>query len=556
MSSPQAQNLDSAGWRLAAGFARRDGRHFISLTLGEDFAAAHRGAAAVLTLGDDRAEAAEDAAQIAARLFTDGYYGLLGALSPSRAAARALEAANGWLYHQGRADPFRAGMAASLVAALFPSARELVVLHLGAGAIFLNRDGALRRLGTPHARRLRDGSVLISRGLGLDRAVAAETRLVDARPGDRLILLAGAELEALAPPAGLSPQALADHLAEIFGAALVIDIAALPADIVNLAENFQNLPIRPPPREGQTLDGFLIGKTIYRGAFTVLKRAQELKRTDDPQAQRELALKFPLPAMAQDQVFRAGFYREAWLGQKIRARNVADYLDLAPGRRSQLYLAMPYYRGQTLAERLRQTPPVGLQDGVDIALKLCDAIDSLAAQQVIHRDIKPENIFLCANGEVRLLDLGLAALPGLDDPQKDQLGGTTRYMAPELFSGAPPSGQTEIFSLGVTLYQMFSGGDFPFGRRENPILRSRPDLPLWLKQLLAQTISFDPHQRPLDAQEFRERLLQGLAEGQWRQDQARQSQGRAAPRRLRGENFWQAASALLAALCLFLALRR
>lgn len=500
MTAPETQTIASAGWRLAAGFACRDAENFVILAQGEDFGAAHRGAAIVLTQGDAQGAQADEAAQLAARLFVDGFYGVLGALSPSLAAARALEAANSWFDAQNRADPFRAGMAASLAAALFPSSHHMVLLHLGAVSVFLRRDGALTRLAAPHWRRLREGPPVLSRGLGLNQTIFAQSQLIEIRPGDRLILLGGASD---ATPQDMDPQ----RLAENFGAAAVIDIKTLPTEAIDFTKNFENLPVRPPPREGEILDDFEIGKTIYRGAYTVLKRARD--RLDD----REVALKFPLPAMAQDEVFRAGFYREAWLGEKIRAKNVADYLDLKPGRRSQLYLATPFYRGQTLGSRLAAAPPVSLQEGVAIALKLCEAIDSLGKAQVIHRDIKPENIFVCADGEVRLLDLGLAALPGLDDPNKDQLGGTTRFMAPELFRGAPPSETSEIFSLGVSLYQMFSGGDFPFGRRENPILRARPDLPLWLKTLLASAIDFNPSKRPHSAQNFREQILRGLAEG-------------------------------------------
>ena len=74
--------------------------------------------------------------------------------------------------------------------------------------------------------------------------------------------------------------------------------------------------------------------------------------------------------------------------------------------------------------------------------------------------------FCSSDGDLRLLDLGLAFLPGIDSAESDQLGGTTRYMAPELFKGAPAGPRSEVFSLGVTLYRLFSGGDFPFGRRE------------------------------------------------------------------------------------------
>ena len=104
-------------------------------------------------------------------------------------------------------------------------------------------------------------------------------------------------------------------------------------------------------------DGFAVGRTIYRGRYTLLKRAH------DTVENRDVVLKLPLPAMAQDPVFNAGFLREAWIGSQMRSRWSVDYLDLPKDRRSCLYLVMPYYRGVTLEERLKTTPPVALTEG-------------------------------------------------------------------------------------------------------------------------------------------------------------------------------------------------
>jgi serine/threonine protein kinase len=133
--------------------------------------------------------------------------------------------------------------------------------------------------------------------------------------------------------------------------------------------------------------------------------------------------------------------------------------------------------------------------------------------QVVHRDIKPENVILLNDGDLRLLDLGLAFLPGID-AEGDQLGGTTRYMAPELFKGVPAGPRSEVFSLGVTLYRLFSGGEFPFGRREAwPLARCRPDVPSWFGRALAQAIDTEPERRFAGPAAFRAALEQGLLHG-------------------------------------------
>jgi serine/threonine protein kinase len=94
------------------------------------------------------------------------------------------------------------------------------------------------------------------------------------------------------------------------------------------------------------------------------------------------------------------------------------------------------------------------------------------------------------------------------------LGGTTRYMAPELFRKRPADQRSEVFSLGVTIYRLFSGGPFPFGRRETvPLQRLRPDLPTWPGQCLMSAMEKNREKRFRDAGEFANALENGLSQG-------------------------------------------
>ena len=129
-------------------------------------------------------------------------------------------------------------------------------------------------------------------------------------------------------------------------------------------------------------------------------------------------------------------------------------------------------------------------------------------------------MLLDEHGEVRLLDLGLAYLPGIDTTEAVKPGGTIRYMAPELLHHAPASARTEVYALGVTIYRMFSGGPFPFGQREKvPLGRMRPDLPRWLGLVLQRALAPSPENRYADAGELARALQTGLAQGEERVDQ-------------------------------------
>ncbi|MDE8345008.1 MAG: protein kinase [Acidocella sp.] len=193
---------------------------------------------------------------------------------------------------------------------------------------------------------------------------------------------------------------------------------------------------------------------------------------------------------------------------------------------------------------------MGLPEGIGVALKLCEAVQDLAAIQIIHRDLKPDNIMLLAHNEIRLLDLGLAYLPGIDAQDAVKPGGTLRYMAPELLQNAPADARTEVYALAVTIYRMFAGGAFPFGQREAvPLARLRPDLPGWLGVCLARALEGKPSARYDDAGAFAAALQAGLVSG---------AEAQAKPRRwpmvtpLQG---WRAAAIILGFGFLVLLLR-
>jgi len=462
--------------------AGRERAGFHAFYCGEDFGRPRRGSLAVVAIGLSD----PDAAALAAHELAEGYFGARETLSPLRAAAQALSAINQWLYDQGRQTG--ASMAVSLLAILFAGSR-IGVIQVGDGTAVRWRDGDEVPLALP---QVLPGSGFSGRAVGADQELPLDTDSDEAAPGDRYLLLThGADWGAVDQPQTIAAEDLAKRLAAGGSHAIVIDVLSVPAASRDeVAELYAALPLRPPPQPGEAWDGFVIGRKLYQGRYTVLHLA--LDRFEH----REVVLKLPLPGIVADQVFRAGFMRESWIGSRINSPYVARYIALAPGRQTALYLAMPFYQGQTLEERLAAPPAVNLLEGLEIARKLCHAITDLGRLQVVHRDIKPENILLVGNGDLRLLDLGIAYLPGIDTAAQSGLGGTTRYMAPELFKAGASNEQTEIFSLAITLYRMWSGGRFPFGQREvYPLARLRPDLPAWLGHCLARALAVDPSKR-------------------------------------------------------------
>jgi hypothetical protein len=524
--------IESGTWRVATAFAAQSGssssHNFFAVYTGESFESPERGVIGVMARAHAETQisvaGARDAAQLAVHSFAEGYFGAQRTLSARRAASQALVSLNRWLAGQMHGDVSR-HLAPVSLSALLLERRRIGMVQIGACQLFRLRGKGLSPLMRPHAR---PGEFLPARALGLTDDLTVDHAEEFAEEGDVYFLLGGVEgvapelvYGALAPKLVSPPgddedlaQAVLSALAPLPGmdkSVMVMRIAAAPSDNGDAAmAALADLPLRPPPREGDVWDHFIIGQTLFRGRYTILKAAY------DTIGQREVAMKIPLPSMLQDEVFTAGFMREAWIGTAVRGNNVVRYLELPPERRSSLYLVMPLYRGESLEKRLNHAPLMGLPEGIGIALKLCEAVQDLAAIQIIHRDIKPDNVMLLdERGEVRLLDLGLAYLPGIDAAEAVKPGGTIRYMAPELLHNAPASARTEVYALGVTIYRMFSGGPFPFGQREKlPLARLRPDLPRWLGLALQRALAPSPEDRYADAGELAQALQTGLVQGE------------------------------------------
>ncbi|GAN81491.1 bifunctional protein-serine/threonine kinase/phosphatase [Acidocella aminolytica] len=518
------------GWQIDSEFAA-DGaegaaRNFYALYEGESFGAPDRGALAMIARAHAEQRSVQaglrDAVQIAVHSFAEGYFGARRTFSPHKAAVTALSSLNRWLAGQRQGE---AGwhLAPVSLSALLLRDRQVGLVQVGACQMIRLRGGGLSPLLSPHLRPLEAVPFMPTRALGLEAELALDISADEAEPGDVYLLIAGLAVTegvyaALAP---LSPRAAEPGLAGLVLAALaslpglgkavmVLRVQAVPETGVEetIQAALAALPIRPPPREGDVWDEFRIGEILFRGRYTMLRAARDLRTGQD------VALKIPLPSMLQDEVFAAGFMREAWIGASVRSQSVVHYIDIPAERRNSLYLVMPLYHGETLEKRLNRAPSMSLPEGMGIALRLCEAVQDLAAIEIVHRDLKPDNVMLLETGEVRLLDLGLAFLPGIDAVSAARPGGTIRYMAPELLKGVPASARTEVYALAVTIYRMFSGGAFPYGQHEKcPLQRLRPDLPAWLGEALGKGLAARPEDRFADAGELARALQIGLAEG-------------------------------------------
>ena len=194
--------------------------------------------------------------------------------------------------------------------------------------------------------------------------------------------------------------------------AVVVDVLALPAtQYADLELAFADRPFRSVPGAGETVDGYELREMLGDGPYTRVFRAT------DQVEWRSVILKFPKPRPGLEEVLRTAILRETWIASHVQSPFVTEAIEPPPERRSCVYGVLPCYPGETLEQRLLRRPPVTLGAGLDIAIKLAKAVAALHRAGIVHRDIKPDNVILQPDGGLKLIDLGVARLPQLEDTE-------------------------------------------------------------------------------------------------------------------------------------------
>jgi Protein kinase domain len=443
------------------------------------------------------------------------------------------------------------------------------VLHVGDTRAYRFSRDRLTLLTEDHIRQGGNGrSSILVRALGVETEVRLDYTSQPVAQHDRFLLCSDGV------HAFLPAEAIADILRERVSSedtaralvaaaldagsndnctALVLDVVGLEtAQSADIGANIVELPLIAVPQGGETIDGFVLKVLLSEGRYTRLFGAE------DEVEGGEVALKFPKPLVASVDTYRAAFVREAWVGARVTSPWLGHVIELPPGRQTCLYTVMPLYQGELLETRLTRRPGLGLEEGRNIATLLARAAAALHRAGIIHRDIKPDNVILEREGSLKLIDLGVVRVRGMEDFPPQDIPGTPAYMAPEMFDGEAGNEATDIYALGVTMFRAFTG-EFPYGNadatgrprrdRPTPLSALRPDLPAWLQAALGRAIARDPADRFRDMAEFAVEMEAGPARAPLEPPR---------PRTLLERNpvrFWQGVAALLA-LALLVSLLR
>jgi serine/threonine protein phosphatase PrpC len=534
--------------------ARPDNQDFVGIYTATETERARHGMIAALADGVGGAKAGRMASELAVRALIEGFYDQPDTIGPAAAVQRVMVPFNRWLTTMGQTDG--AAHAATTFTALVIKGRRAHVLHVGDSRAWHYREGRLTLLTEDHTRSHPDQKHILYRALGIEERLRLDHHDIALAEHDRLLLTSDGVHGSLSPKrlerllgARNSTEADAQSMVDAAlsagsadnASAIILDIVALPAiDHDSVAGDIARMPITDPPSEGDTVDGFRLETLLSDGRYTRLFRAK------DSFSGQSVAIKFPKPALLSESGARLAFAREMLVASRVASPFVAGVVPVSSDRQTRLYGVQPFYEGETLERRLVR--PIPLKDGLDIAIKLTRAVAALHRLHIIHRDIKPDNVMLLPDGGLKLIDLGVARLPRIDEFEGGEIPGTPSYLAPEMFTGNLGDEGTDQFALGVTLWRLFAR-TYPYGEAEpfsRPRFRklalpsaSRPELPGWLDSTLTRTVAVDPNERFGDAIELLRALEGGAAV-------ARVNQGFVPLIERDPVRFWQIVSLLLA----------
>ena len=238
-------------------------------------------------------------------------------------------------------------------------------------------------------------------------------------------------------------------------------------------------------------------------------------KATDLRTGRTVAIKIPHPEMEADPVLFDRFKREVEIGKALDHPGVMKVYD--DPDRSQLYMAMEWVDGRLLRQILSERKKLPTERAIKIALGICDALGYIHSHGIVHRDLKPENIMVDADDHVKLIDFGIAGQAGarrLTFAKLSQVMGTPDYISPEQVKGKRGDGRSDIYALGVMLYEMLTGktpfqGPNPFAIMNDRLLNNPtppreldPTISPELQEIIYRAIERDPKNRYASAHEM------------------------------------------------------
>jgi eukaryotic-like serine/threonine-protein kinase len=301
--------------------------------------------------------------------------------------------------------------------------------------------------------------------------------------------------------------------------------------------------------QGEVVSHYRVFERLGGGGMGVVYRAEDVR------LKRQVALKFLRHETTEEPAARRRLVREARAASTLDHPNIGTIFEIDEAADGRIFIAMAYYAGETLKQKMRRGP-LPVLEALDIAAQIADALACAHQHGIVHRDIKPANVLVTGGERVKLVDFGLALLAGHSRlTRSGGVVGTAYYMSPEQLKGEEVDHRTDLWSLGILLHEMLAA-ELPFagdseaavilsivGREPRQLAEARPDVPPRVAAVLRKALAKDPKERYLTASQMAEDLRLArvgftvAATDTWREPRAAPMAGRARAALASGESY-------------------
>ncbi len=272
-------------------------------------------------------------------------------------------------------------------------------------------------------------------------------------------------------------------------------------------------------RSGDLLGHYRLEALVATGGMSLIFRATDTKTS------RPVAIKVPHPEQAENRSVIDRFNREIQIGRKLDHPGLVKIL--AGSGASDQYVIMEWVEGQTLRQLIDRQRRVSPERAVRITLAICDVLGYIHRLGIVHRDLKPENVMVDAADKIKLIDFGIAGSSKLNSSEHatpSEAAGTPDYASPEQIGGRPGDVRSDLYSLGIMLFEMLTG-EVPFSGLDPhtamnlrlhldppPVVEFNPDVPPRLQRVVDRAIARHRAIRYASARELASELSDSLAD--------------------------------------------
>ena len=492
----------------------------------------NKGIAIAIADGISSSDVSQIASKVSVTSFLTDYFSTPESWTVNKSAQRVLASINSWLYSQSKQGQYHYDQDRGYVctfSGMIIRSRTAHIFYAGDTRIYRLRDNKLEQLSEDHRLWVSQEKSYLSRALGMDSQITIEYESFQVEENDVFILMTDGVYEYVSSDFIIYTL---QNNEKNFGsvAKIILDKAYDKGSDDNLSiqlirintladktadetqKALRDKPFPPILEVRSSFDGYTIIRVLSSSSRSHVYLAQ------DDKTNTLVVIKAPSIDLREDIAYLERLMMEEWIAIRLNSAHVAkSYMQTR--KRNYFYTVSEFIEGQTLKQWMIDNPKPKLETVRDLAEQIARGLLAFHRQEMIHQDLRPDNIMIDTTGTIKIIDFGSTRVEGIADintyMEQENLLGTALYSAPEYFLGKIGTSRSDLFSLGVIVYQMLSG-QLPYGvqvarcttkaaqkkLKYTSLDTEEHNIPVWIDEALKKALQPDPYDRYQELSEF------------------------------------------------------